>query len=124
MDDSLEKIAEENRTSPMELYRIMKPLETRVVPAEGIEAYTTEMIEEKFAGTGIGQKNIDQVSRELGINMAVFSERLEDKGIVFEKKERLKDTAARYDMNPLDLLKIIAVQSSPGFPMHRGQVFL
>ncbi|MBN2297594.1 MAG: DUF4405 domain-containing protein [Deltaproteobacteria bacterium] len=60
VDDSLEKIAHENKTSPMELYLMIRHLEKPDM-APGSQVYTAEMIEEKFAGSGIGQKTLGQV---------------------------------------------------------------
>ena len=109
VDDALEKIARENKTSPMEIYRIIKPrgegsgkiLET---------VYTVEMIEERFTGTGIGQKTLPQICRQLGIECSTVRTRLAAKGMDIGDSEKIKDSAERYDMNPLDLLKIIAVE--------------
>jgi hypothetical protein len=109
VEDSLEKIALENNTSPMELYRIIKPLEPEDRVSSDI-MYTSEIIEDRFAGSGIGQKRLTDVCEDLGIDIAVAEKRLAAKGIEIAEGEKLKDSAGRYDMNPLDLLKIIAVE--------------
>ncbi len=109
VDDSLEKIARENKTSPMEIYRIIKP--RREVSGDIKErVYTVEMIEERFAGTGVGQKTLPQICQQLGIECSMARTRLAANGIDIDESEKIKDSAERYDMNPLDLLKIIAVE--------------
>jgi len=109
VEDSLKKIAFENNTSPMELYRIMKPFErTSRVPAGLV--YTPEMIEDMFAGGGIGQKTLAQVCEQLGVDCSAARNRLAKKGMEAAQGEKIKDSAERYDMNPLDFLKIALVE--------------
>jgi hypothetical protein len=109
VDDAMEKIAQDNATSPMELYRIIKHLE-KASDDTGEAVYTTEMIEERFAGTGIGQKTLVQVCEQLGLDYSIARKRLGQKGIKIGAGEKIKDSAERYDMNPLDLLKIALVE--------------
>lgn len=117
VEDALDKIARENKMSPMQIYMIIKPLESSgdntVRTGEGTapgNVYTAEMVEEKFSGSGIGQKTLTEVCSQLGIDCAVVRSRLAGKGIEMKESEKMKDCAHRYKMNPLDLLKIMAVE--------------
>lgn len=110
VEDSLEKIAKENNTSPMELFRIMNPSgDSGGIIIEDI-SYTAEMLEDKFAGTGIGNKTLTQVCKQLGLDCTDVRKRLAAKGIEIEESEKLKESAERYNMNPLDLLKVAVVE--------------
>jgi len=109
VDDSLEEIARENKISPMEIYRIIKPLEN-IGNDTGETVYTAEMIEERFAGTGIGNKTLVEICAQLGLEISTARTRLKEKGIEMGEGEKLKDSAGRHGMNPMDLLKIIAVE--------------
>ena len=106
VDDAIEKIAQDNATSPMELYRIIKHLE-KAGDDTGEAGFTAEMIEERFAGTGIGRKTLAQVCEQLGLDCSIARKRLGQKGMEIGEGEKIKDSAERYDMNPLDILKLI-----------------
>jgi len=109
IDDALEKIARDNKISPMEIYRILKPLE-KVDNDTGGAVYTAGMIEERFAGTGIGQKTLTQVCAQLKFDCSMARKRLKAKGIEIGEGEKIKESAERYDMNPLDFLKIALLE--------------
>jgi len=108
-EDSLEKIAKENNTSPMKLFRIIKPEGNAGNEIQG-SFHTAEMIEERFAGTGIGNKTLEQVCVQLGLDCTAARNRLAEKGMEIQEDEKLKESAERYNMNPLDFLKAAAVE--------------
>ena len=108
-EDSLEKIAKENNTSPMKLFRIIKPEGNAGNEIQG-SSYTAGMIEEKFAGTGVGNRTLEQVCVQLGLDCAAVRERLAERGMEIQQSEKLRESAERYNMNPLDLLKAAAVE--------------
>jgi hypothetical protein len=109
--DSLQKIARMNKTSPMQLYVIIKKFEEKPEIVKK-DAYTPEMIEEQFSGTGLGRKLFSEVCQEIGVDMNQAKEKLKEKGIVVKEDETFRKIAERYEMNPIDILKILLVKSS------------
>jgi predicted membrane protein len=104
--DSLEKIAKANKTSPMKLYTVIKKFEgKRKKTKRGF--YTPETVEEQFAGTGVGRKTLLQICGEVGEDIVVAQKKLLKHNIQVKDDELLKDIANRYDLYPIDILKII-----------------
>ncbi len=67
------------------------------------------MIEEQFAGAGLGRKTLSQVCEEVGVDIVHAKERLSKNNIHVKDDEILKNVAARYDIYPIEILKIILV---------------
>ena len=105
--DSLDKIAKANNTSPLKLYMIIRKLEPK--PERGI-AYTPELVEEKFTGTGLGQRTLDVLLEKVGVEKRIAEARLRKNGIIIKKDEKLRQAAERYEINPIDILKVILVE--------------
>jgi len=105
--DSLDKIAAANDTSPMGLYMIIKKLEPK--PETGI-VYTPELVEEKFTGTGLGQRTLDVLLEKVGAEKRIAEARLRKNGIIIKKDEKMRQAAERYGINPIDILKVILVE--------------
>ena len=108
--DSLAKIAKENRTSPMHLYIVIKKFEKKIEVVKK-DSYTPEMVEEQFSGTGLGRKTLAEICEQIGIDMKLAKEKLLEKSIEIKEDETLKKIAEKYKMNPIDILKIILVDT-------------
>lgn len=106
--DSLQTIARRNKTNPMNIYAIIKKFEQREIET-GI-VYTPELIEEKFAGTGIGRKTLLQICEENNIDLNLAKKKLSEKGISVKEDETLKEMASRHNTVPIEILKIILVE--------------
>ena len=107
-EDSLEKIAKENKTSPMYLYMMIKKFEKKLEIVKK-DSYTPEMVEEQFAGAGLGRKTLEEVCQQSGIDMNQAKKKLSQDDIEIKKDETLKNIATRYKKNPIDILKVILV---------------
>ena len=109
-DDSLSKIAKDNRTSPVNLYVLIKKFEA--APA-GVQkaAYTVEMVDERFAGKGMGKKKLAEVCTEIGVDLKQAKERLAKSQIQAGEEETLHDLAGKIKVTPMDVLKIILVEN-------------
>jgi hypothetical protein len=108
--DSLAKIARANRTTPMKLYMIIKKHEQKREPAKR-RVYTPEMVEEVFAGTGLGRKTLSQICKELGVDINHAKEKLSKNNIRLKDDDTLKEAANSHDIYPLDILKVILVDN-------------
>lgn len=99
----LEKIAQQNQTSPAALYRVLK----RHQQPERAEARTfgsREEVEEAFTGTGVGNKTLDQLCEGIGLAAATARGRLVRAGLSANAGETLKAAAERHGVKPIDLL--------------------
>jgi len=109
-DDSLAKVAKDNQTSPVNLYIQIKKFET--APQEGSRSsYTTEMVDERFAGKGMGKKRLAEVCRELGLDLNLAKERLAKNKVTAGDDQTLHDLAGKINVTPIDILKILLVEN-------------
>jgi hypothetical protein len=107
--DSLEKIATANGTTPMAVYEVIRPYEmqTEPVPVSGM---TIEEVENRYAGTGLGRKTLADVCEKIDLAVTHCVERLSAKGYQVGMEEKLKEAAERYEINPIDVLKMLLVK--------------
>jgi hypothetical protein len=113
-EDSLEKIAKANNTSPMKVYALIKKYEQKQEQtASGGKkvTYTPEMVEEKFAETGVGRKTLAEICKETGVDIYQTKENLRRQGVEMKDDETLKEAATKRKVNPHDLLKAALVEN-------------
>lgn len=106
--DSLNVIAKRNRTSPMNIYKIIK----KIGEKEPVSVYTQEMVEEKFAGTGLGRKTLMQICEENSIDITYAKKKLSARKMDIKETETFKEAAERYDTVPIKIMKIILVNGN------------
>ncbi len=106
---TLTEIAMANDSSPMDIYMAIKHLEKQEKAAEGT-VFTTESVEEKFSGTGIGNKTLAQLIEENGLKREEVTARLVRKGIDLPEGQALKQASDALGTTSLDLLKAILVE--------------
>ncbi|MFQ3573863.1 MAG: DUF4405 domain-containing protein [Thermodesulfovibrionales bacterium] len=108
-NDSLIQIARKNKTNPMHIYIAIRKFEEK--PAKpNITKYTAELVEEKFAGAGIGRKTLPQICEEVGIDISIAKGRLNNKGLKIKDQETFKEIADRYNTKPIEILKVILLE--------------
>lgn len=105
--ERIEDIARANELTPMEVYRIIKPLERPRTPPSVL---SPEAVEAKYAGTGVGRKTLAQISEEVGVDPRLSRQRLAAATLPAEDGETLKDIADRGGINPIDVLKVILIE--------------
>jgi hypothetical protein len=110
--DSLQKIAEKNRTSPMLIYQVIKKFEgISAPPAETKGAgFTPDLVDEKFGGTGVGRKTLGEIMQETGADRSRVKERLTRNKIEMKEDETFHDAAGRRGITPLEVLKVVLVE--------------
>lgn len=107
--DSIGRIALANDISPMLLYGMIKPLIKTPEPVSE-DQITPEMIEERYAGTGLGKKKLSRVLSEVGVNQKDAQRRLERQGFEFDADKNIKEIAAEKEITPIDVLKVILIE--------------
>jgi hypothetical protein len=105
-EQSLEKIGRANDTSAMELYALIRDLQPQPEPV-ATDSLTSERIEERFAGTGVGRKTLRQICEETGVSPDVALERLSQEGIEAGADDKMKKIADAAGTSPIDLLEIV-----------------
>jgi hypothetical protein len=69
-------IAESKRTSGMGVYEVIKNLEAKPEVMKPGITWTAENVEEIFSRTGIGNKTVGQIIKELELNSSKVNQRL------------------------------------------------
>ena len=68
------------------------------------------MVEETFAGTGVGRKSISQIIRDHGLDNKTVYQRLKGVGIEVRDDDKIKKLFAdKHDSTPIKILTIILV---------------
>jgi hypothetical protein len=106
--DSLEKVARANNVTPMDVYAVIRQYEKQPEPAPA-SGMTVEDVEARYAGTGLGRKTLAEVCKSVQIGISNCMERLSVKGFNVATDEKLKQAAERYEINPIDVLKMLLV---------------
>lgn len=104
---TLAEIAERKNTSGMGVYAVIKKLEAKTEAMKPGEAWTEEKIEETFSGTGLGNKTLGQIIKDLKLDSATVYQRLSSAGIETKDEQKFKAIAAKYDTTPIKLLTIM-----------------
>jgi hypothetical protein len=69
------------------------------------------MVDERFAGKGMGKKKLAEVCTEIGVELKQAKERLAKSQIQAGEEETLHDLAGKIKVTPMDVLKIILVEN-------------
>jgi hypothetical protein len=109
---TLIEIAQSKRTSGMGVYEVIKKLETKPEAMKPGGAWTAETVEETFAGTGLGNKTISQIIKEMALNPDNVYQRLKAIGIEAGDDDRLRSLAEKNNTTPIKLMTTILVEDS------------
>ena len=70
----------------MEVHEEIRQLEPKPAKMKSSLSWTTEKVEETFAGTGVGRKTIAQIIEDHGLGRKTAYDRLKEKGINISNK--------------------------------------
>ena len=104
--EKLKDIAINNNITPMDVFIIIKKHEKKAYDKEG---YTPEGVEEKFEGTGIGNKPLSWIIEDVGVPLELAKARLALNGIEAADDDKLKAIASRYNTEPIEVLKVMLI---------------
>jgi len=93
-------------TTPMAIYGMIKKHKI-ANPEIDVEQMSPDDIEAKYAGTGLGRKNLEEICREIGINSESALDRLSLVEISASGEDNARDIAEKHDRSPIDLLVIM-----------------
>ena len=110
--ETLEEIALANQTTPMHIYMAIKSLEPKFeAPAQGTK-WTIELVEQKFAGKGLGRLTLQGVCELTGLKLEQAMAKLKNLNIDMKPEDKFKATADANKINPMDLLKKLLIDQS------------
>ncbi|MGD8524027.1 MAG: hypothetical protein PVF56_22950 [Desulfobacterales bacterium] len=109
---TLIEIAESKRTSGMGVYEVIKKLEAKPEAMKPGATWTAEKVEETFSGTGLGNKTIGQIIKEMELNPGKAYQRLKAIDIEAKDEDRLKSLADKNNTTPIKLMTTILVEDS------------
>lgn len=118
--DKILDLARANGLSPMALFAHIEPLagqqgdapkgEADPTPSvQGLRIYKALDVEDKFAGSGIGNKTLGAVAGLAGQSPAQIKARVKAAGLEIAEDEPLKKAAGRLGLTPLELMKVFLV---------------
>jgi hypothetical protein len=108
--ESLQNIGSRHKLSPLKIYMVIKPLEGKVAPSIVATNMTPQMVEDKYAGSGIGRKTLAEIATSMNLDAATAKSRLASMGLELKADEPLKQAAERNGLQPIELLKAILIQ--------------
>ena len=102
------KIAEANGLNPMQLYSYIKQFEAKPEPVKD-KVFTSNEVEDTYNGTGIGKKSLFAISEMLGVPLDDILKKLSSVNMPATKDETTKAIGRKYNIEPIDIMKIILV---------------
>ena len=106
---TLAEIGDSKQTSGMGVYAVIQNLETKPQAMQPGGKWTAEKVEESFAGTGMGNKTVGQIIKEMDLDPTVVYQRLKDKNIEAKDDDRFKSLAGENNTTPIKIMTIILV---------------
>jgi hypothetical protein len=91
----------------MGVYEVIQRLESKPKTMKSGPVWTPEMVEETFAGTGVGRHRIGQIIRAHGLGPKTVYHRLKEGGIEANDDDKIKELARKYDSTPIKILTIM-----------------
>ncbi len=106
---SLGVIAKLNGMSAMDVYMRIKKFEKQP-EAVSASAYTPELVEERFNGTGVGKKTLAEMCEKTGFSIDKAKKRIAKAGVEATGGETLKELANALKVTPIDVLKLVLIK--------------
>lgn len=109
---TLTEIADTKRSSGMGVYEVIKKLETKPEAMQPGAVWTPEKIEEVFSGTGLGNKTIGQIVKEMELEPEKVYLRLNEAGVEAQDDDKMKQLANENNTTPIKILTVVLIKDS------------
>ena len=109
---TLTEIADTKRSSGMGVYEVIKKLEAKPEAMQPGAVWTPEKIEEVFSGTGLGNKTIGQIVKEMELEPEKVYLRLKEAGVEAQGDDKLKQLANENNTTPIKILTVVLIKDS------------
>jgi len=96
----------------MSIYAVIKKLEEKHEAMKPGGLWTADTVEKTFAGTGLGNKTLGQIIKDMELNPSKVYQRLKIAKIEIQDNDRLKNIADQNATTPIKLMTIILVEDS------------
>jgi hypothetical protein len=106
---TLGDIADSKGTSGMGVYAVIQKLEKNPKTVKPASVWTPGMVQETFAGTGVGRKSIGQIIGTHGLEPEAVYHRLKEVGIEAKDDDKIRELAGKHDSTPIKILTIMLV---------------
>ena len=110
VSESLRDMGKRVKLSPLKVYMVIKHLEGKLVPAIAVTSMTPQMVEEKYAGSGIGRKTFTEIASSMNLDVATVRTHLAAMNFEVKVDEPLKQAAERNGLQPIELLKAVLIE--------------
>jgi len=107
---TLAEIAESKRSSGMGVYAVIKKLEAKPAAMKSDTVWTAEKIEEVFSGTGLGNKTIGQIIKDMQLDPKKVYQRLKAAHIEAEDSDTMKKVAKEHNTTPIKIMNVILIK--------------
>lgn len=109
---SLADIAASKSSSGMGVYEVIKKLEAKPDEMKPGFVWTVEKIEEVFSGTGLGNKTVGQIIKEMRLEPDQVYQRLKGAGIEAKEGDKIKQLANEHSTTPIKILTVVLIKDS------------
>jgi hypothetical protein len=110
VSESLQDMGNRLKLSPLKVYMVIKHLEGKLLPAIAVTSMTPQMVEEKYAGSGIGRKTFTEIASSMNLDVATVRTHLAAMNFEVKADEPLKQAAERNGLQPIELLKAVLIE--------------
>lgn len=107
---TLAEIAESKRSSGMGVYAVIKKLEAKPAAMKPGTVWTAEKIEEVFSGTGLGNKTIGQIIKDMQLDPKKVYQRLKAAHIEAADNDTMKKVAKEHNTTPIKIMNVILIK--------------
>jgi hypothetical protein len=111
-NSTLAEIANSKHTSGIGVYEVIKKLEAKPEAMKPGATWTVEKVEETFSGTGLGNKTIGQIIKDVGLDPNITYQRLKVINIEAKDGDKFKSVAEKHNTTPIKILTLILVEDS------------
>jgi len=109
---TLGDIADSKGTSGMGVYAVIQKLEKNPKTVTPESVWTPGMVQETFAGTGVGRKSIGMIIGTHGLEPEAVYHRLKEGGIEVKDDDKIRELAGKHDSTPIKILTIMLVDKN------------
>ena len=95
----------------MSVYEVIKKLENKPVTMTSGAVWTAEKIEEVFSGTGLGNKTIGQIIKEMQLEPEIVYQSLKGAGVEARDDDKMKQLATAHNTTPIKILTVVLIKS-------------
>jgi len=109
---TLTEIADSKQSSGMGVYEVIKKLEKKHEAMKPGAIWTPEKIEEVFSGTGLGNKTLGQIIKDMELEPKMVYKRLNVANIEAKEGDKIKQLANDYNTTPIKILTVMLINDS------------